>query len=219
MWALNVMKSASGTCKAGGFFQKWRDRERQVILLNCKVMAQMSVPPVPVPGGDEDHLFEKITLQHSWYLSGHFLWNPGEWPSVTVAGAVTARAKWQLFARVPSPQSSVLCFAGLLISASSPPCGRENFIFPTVQQPGTQCRESGLLLTKGVLNVSIIKVFRGKWRRAFLAHGLAVCCIGKRMAPGHGSGKRLLCGGVVQTAGHSTLGSWRTGREVPRQWW
>lgn len=51
--------------QAGRFFQKQRDRERQVILLNCKVMAQMSVPPVSVPGGDEDHLFEKITLQHS----------------------------------------------------------------------------------------------------------------------------------------------------------
>lgn len=46
-------------------FPKVKERERQVILLNCKVMAQMSVPPVPVPGGDEDHLFEKITLQHS----------------------------------------------------------------------------------------------------------------------------------------------------------
>lgn len=67
--------------------------------------------------------------------------------------------------------------------------------------------------------MSIIKVFRGRWRRAFLAHGLAVCCIGKRMAPGHGSGKRLLREGAVQTAGHSTLGSCRTGREVPRQWW
>lgn len=41
------------------------DRERQGVLLNCKVMAQMSVPPVPVPGGDADHLFEKITLLHS----------------------------------------------------------------------------------------------------------------------------------------------------------
>lgn len=67
--------------------------------------------------------------------------------------------------------------------------------------------------------MSIIEVFRGRWRRDFLAHGLAVFCIGKGMAPGHGSGKRLLHGGAVQTAGHSTLGSWGTGREVPRQWW
>lgn len=72
---------------------------------------------------------------------------------------------------VPSPQSSVLCFAGLLISASSPPCGRENLSFPhTEQQPGTQCRASGLLVTRGVLNMSIITVSRGRWRRAFLAH-------------------------------------------------
>lgn len=52
-----------------------------------------------------------------------------------------------------------------------------------------------------------------------MAHGSAVCCVGKGMAPGHGSGRRLLCGGAVRIAERSTQGSWRTGREVPRQWW
>lgn len=121
---------------------------------------------------------------------------------------------------LPSLQSSVLCFAGLLLSAFSPPCGRGNSSsFPHIQQqPGMQQgRVSGLPLSRGVLSMSIITSFRGRW--TFLAHRFAVCYIGKGMAPGRGSGKRLLHGGAVRAAGRSSLGSWRTGREVLRQRW
>lgn len=135
-----------------------------------------------------------------------------------------ARAKWQLFAGTLA-SSHLLKAVGCALQGCSyllpplPVAGKASSSPHTEQQPGMQCRASGLVLTRGVLNMSIIEVFRGRWRKAFLAHGLAVCCIGKGMAPGHGSRKRLLCGGAVRTAGHSTLGSCRTGREVPRQWW
>lgn len=119
---------------------------------------------------------------------------------------------------ISSKQWAVLCRAAHICFLPSL-AGKASSSPHTEQQPGMQCRASGLVLIRGVLNMSIIEVFRGRWRKAFLAHGLAVCCIGKGMAPGHGSGKRLLCGGAVRTAGHSTLGSCRTGREVLRQWW
>lgn len=148
--------------------------------------------------------------------SGHRLW----WQEQQLF----ARAKWQLFAGAlaSSHLLKAVCCALQGCSYLLPPlpvAGKTSYSPHSEQQPGTQCRMSGLLLTRGVLNLSIMKVFRGRWRRAFLAHGWAVCCIGKGMAPGHGSGKRLLRGGAGRTARHGTLGSWRTGREVPRQWW
>lgn len=133
------------------------------------------------------------------------------------------RAKWQLFAGA-CPSSHLLkavCCALRGCSYLLPPLpvAGETASFPHIQQqPGMQGRVSGLLLARGVLSMSIITSFRGRWRQTFLAHRFAVCCVGKGMAPGRKSGKRLLCGGAVRTAGHSALGSWRTGREVPR-WW
>lgn len=177
----------------------------------------MSVPPVPVPGGDQDHLFEKIRLQHSWYLSCCFLWNPREQPPITVGEAVTICEGQIALCRssslLPSPGSSVLCFAGLLLSASSPPCGRGNSLsFPlTLQQPGMQSRARGLLLSRGVLALSVVTFSAGRQRPSVLAHRFPVCCIGKGMAPRRGSGKRLRCG-------QQDAAPWGAGGQEERSW-
>lgn len=181
--------------------------DRQVVLLNCQVMAQMSVPPVPVPGGDWDHLFEKIRLQHSWYLSCCFLWNPREQPLIMVGEAVTICEGQIALCRssslFPSLGSSVLCFAGLLLSASSPPCGRGNSLsFPLMlQQPGMQSRVRGLLLSRGVRAVSIITSSGGRQRQSILLHRFPVCCIGKGWLPGVEAGRGCGAGSRTQRPG------------------
>lgn len=163
----------------------------------------MSVPPVPVPGGDEDHLFEKITLQHSWYLSRCFLWNPREWPPITVGRSsnyLQGPNGSSLQELVPSPVSSKQCAVCALQGCSYllpplPEAGENVSSFPHVQQqPGMQGRARGLLLARGEPSASIITSSGGRWRQTFLAHRFAACCIGKGMAPGCGSGKRLLRG-------------------------
>lgn len=65
MWPFHVTEPASGTCKARRLFPEVIVGLFAFLCLNCEVVAQMSVPSGPVPGEDVEHLFEKITLQHS----------------------------------------------------------------------------------------------------------------------------------------------------------
>lgn len=44
----------------------------------------------------------------------------------------------------------------------------------------------------GSANSGVIISVRGRWRLTLLARKLAICCVGKGMASGCGSGKRLL---------------------------
>lgn len=48
-----------------------------------------------------------------------------------------------------------------------PVAGKTLHLSHTLSSSLGQCRASGLLLTREVLNMSIITVFRGRWRRAF----------------------------------------------------
>lgn len=60
--------------------------------------------------------------------SGHRL----QWAEVVTICKGQMAALCRSSSLLPSPRSSVLCFAGLLLSASSPPCGRGKlFVLPT----------------------------------------------------------------------------------------